>query len=110
MKVTAKQKKVNRKCYLKHKASIIARLKARQKERRAVILAHKNKPCADCGIQYPYYVMDFDHVRGEKIKAVGHLSWNAGLKRILAEIAKCDLVCSNCHRERTQKRLNGPIV
>jgi len=22
-----------------------------------------------------------------------------------AEIAKCDIVCSNCHRERTHKRL-----
>ena len=26
----------------------------------------KRVPCADCGVEYPPYVMDFDHVRGEK--------------------------------------------
>ena len=24
----------------------------------------KNRPCADCGVQYPYYVMDLDHRPG----------------------------------------------
>lgn len=62
-------------------------------------------PCADCGVLYPYYVMDFDHVRGAKVTTLSHMvahgwSW----KKIAAEIAKCDLVCSNCHRIRTHVR------
>jgi hypothetical protein len=45
--------------------------------------------------------MDFDH-REDKVEIVSRLLWaNAAKEKILAEIAKCDLVCSNCHRIRT---------
>jgi hypothetical protein len=59
------------------------------------------RPCLDCGVSYPFYVMDFDHVRGTKRKEVSSLST---LKSIKAEIEKCDLVCANCHRHRTFSR------
>ncbi len=69
----------------------------------------KNCPCADCGVIYPYYVMDFDH-REEKTKnflvsQTAQMSISA-LKR---EIDKCDVVCANCHRERTQQRLLNKV-
>jgi hypothetical protein len=63
----------------------------------------KKGPCTDCNVQYPPYVMDFDHVRGEKIFNVARMKGHS-LEALKAEIAKCDLVCSNCHRERTQSR------
>jgi hypothetical protein len=51
--------------------------------------------------------MDFDHVRGRKIKAVSRMVLdNAPEQRILAEIEKCDLVCVLCHNRRTQRRLD----
>ena len=59
--------------------------------------------CADCGNFYPSYVMDFDHVRGEKKFNVA-ASMHAGYRKLVAEIEKCDIVCSNCHRERTHQR------
>jgi len=61
-------------------------------------------PCMDCGINYPYYVMDFDHVRGKKHANVMELIPTLSKKRIDQEIAKCELVCSNCHRKRTHFR------
>jgi hypothetical protein len=46
--------------------------------------------------------MDFDHVRGEKQSNVASLvGMSASEERLRAEIAKCDVVCANCHRERT---------
>lgn len=64
----------------------------------------KNVPCADCGVKYPYYVMDFDHLPEHvKIAQVGHLA-NRSRRRMLEEAAKCEVVCSNCHRERTWQR------
>jgi hypothetical protein len=33
----------------------------------------KRVPCADCGVKYPPYVMDFDHVRGEKMGTLSRL-------------------------------------
>ena len=61
-------------------------------------------PCLDCKISYPYYVMDFDHVRGVKHKNVSELISTLSKKKIDAEIAKCEIVCSNCHRIRTHER------
>lgn len=63
-----------------------------------------NTPCVDCGINYPYYVMDFDHVRGVKHANVMELVSTLSKKRIDQEIAKCEIVCSNCHRIRTHMR------
>ena len=60
-------------------------------------------PCVDCGINYPYYVMDFDHVRGQKHANVMELVSTLSKKKIDEEIAKCVIVCSNCHRIRHYK-------
>jgi len=67
------------------------------------IVAAKDRPCADCGIEYPYYVMDFDH-RGDKSFTIGSHR-HGSLERVLTEIAKCDIVCANCHMERTHGRV-----
>ncbi len=65
----------------------------------------KAGPCADCSRKFHYSQMDFDHVRGEKKKIVGFMTRNGySLQTVLAEIDKCDLVCANCHRDRTQRR------
>lgn len=64
----------------------------------------EESPCTDCGVSYPYYVMDFDHLRDKKFglnRASVPRGWNA----IQAEIDKCELVCANCHRQRTHSRL-----
>lgn len=69
----------------------------------AVIEAAKDAPCADCGVKYPPFVMDFDHVRGTKGFNIAP-NRSRSLELIKAEIAKCEVVCSNCHRARTHAR------
>lgn len=66
-------------------------------------LYKESNPCKDCGRKYPYYVMDFDHLR-DKIDSVSHMIGTSKAK-IAAEIAKYDLVCANCHRIRTFSRI-----
>lgn len=71
----------------------------------------KNVPCMDCGIKYPYYVMDLDHRDpSTKHKSVAQMmKYPKGL--LMIEAAKCDVVCSNCHRERTWgKKKRTPIL
>ena len=70
-------------------------------ECREFIRQAKSKPCADCGKVYPPYVMDFDHVRGRKIAHIGSGRFQSAPHALRREIAKCDVVCSNCHRFRT---------
>ncbi|MBV8692451.1 MAG: hypothetical protein JO367_04845 [Actinobacteria bacterium] len=64
-------------------------------------------PCVDCGEADPV-VLDFDHVRGNKVANVSALVF--GLKKwqtVLDEIDKCEVVCANCHRRRTARRANS---
>lgn len=75
----------------------------RQHEREDIVRAAKDKSCADCGVWYPYYVMDFDHVRGTKVDIVGHVK-GGSIQRLMLEISKCEVVCANCHRIRTENR------
>ncbi len=50
--------------------------------------------------------MDFDHVRGRKLMNIGRaVGGNVSITKILAEIAKCEVVCAVCHRIRTVQRL-----
>ena len=78
--------------------------KALRRAKADVIQEYKERPCMDCGISYPYYVMDFDHVRGEKRFNVSSSYTSYSWADIIDEIAKCDVVCSNCHRIRTAKQ------
>ncbi|OXR46664.1 hypothetical protein B7C42_01639 [Nocardia cerradoensis] len=73
---------------------------------RSIIREAKSKPCADCGVSYPYYVMQFDHL-GDKKFNIGAIGPTASRKRLLAEIAKCDVVCANCHAERSYQRMQS---
>ena len=63
------------------------------------------RPCADCGRTFPPEVMQWDHLPGTR--KLGNLSTHfRGRSRaaILEELAKCELVCANCHAMRTFER------
>lgn len=98
-------KKLTRSHYKRNKRAYLDRNTRARLRHRALLRSVKSRPCADCGVQYPYYVMDFDHRDGET-KVFGLNSVNRmTLPGILREIEKCDVVCSNCHRERTHRRM-----
>jgi len=61
----------------------------------------KTWPCSDCGKFYPHYVMHFDHVHGNKKKHVSSIVASGNLNDFWEEVAKCEVVCANCHAERT---------
>lgn len=64
--------------------------------------AAKSKPCADCGVQLRFYQMQFDHRDpSKKVERVSSLAHDRNMEKLLAEIAKCDVVCTVCHRRRT---------
>lgn len=104
------RKEYHRQYHLKHHAKRLARNRIRnarlKEEASALASAAKSRPCVDCGIQYPPWVMQFDHVRGTKLfdisTAVNRL--RCSLSTLMAEIEKCDVVCANCHADRTHKR------
>jgi hypothetical protein len=69
----------------------------------------KSRPCADCGLTFEICCMDFDHREGtSKAFNVGSMfAHHYSRDLIETEVAKCDLVCANCHRIRTRDRRTG---
>ncbi|HUF85627.1 MAG TPA: hypothetical protein VMQ81_13675 [Acidimicrobiia bacterium] len=62
----------------------------------------RSHPCVDCG-EDDVMVLEFDHVAEKSFQitaAITHRSWSD----IVVEIAKCEVVCANCHRRRTAQR------
>lgn len=70
-------------------------------------LCNKHLPCMDCGGRYPSECMEFDHRDPSRKKFNISLHSGYSVKQFATEIAKCDLVCANCHRVRTRSRHKG---
>ena len=75
-------------------------------DRRAWLDDYKVKAgCVDCGYRAHPRALDFDHIGTDKVGDVGRLAHSRiAWARLLAEIAKCEVVCANCHRIRTYER------
>ena len=48
--------------------------------------------------------VQFDHLRDKKANVGMMLHRTQNWEAIMAEIAKCEVVCANCHRVRTLRR------
>lgn len=82
-------------CRNLHSAETKAIYRSRVREKSIEL---KSVPCADCGIQYPHYVMQFHHIdpysKSIDIPKCGSVS------RLIKEVSKCVVLCANCHLER----------
>jgi len=93
--------------YAANKAQYI-RLAAERKQRVGIerwtflIDYFRTHPCSDCAETDPL-VLEFDHL-GDKHFNISQALLSRPWPVILDEIAKCDVVCANCHRRRTATR------
>lgn len=78
----------------------------REPNRLFIRLYLKDRSCVDCG-EDNWLVLEFDHVRGEKVHQVSYLMNSHSVEVVAEEVAKCDVVCGNCHKLRTMKRLGS---
>ena len=93
-----------RACYHDHQEQHVANVLVNTKRYHArnIQIVHEHllaHPCVDCGESDPL-VLEFDHVSG-KDRAVSRLVQSARPERLMAEIAKCEIRCVNCHMRRT---------
>lgn len=98
------QRAASKRHYYANKQQYLERKKIYKNKLRALVRGIKeSSPCVDCGIQYPYYVMDFDHLENKE----GMISYFAKTGRsgaLKKELSKCEVVCANCHRIRSFER------
>ncbi|KQX07146.1 MULTISPECIES: hypothetical protein [unclassified Leifsonia] len=80
---------------------------ARRDQARTLVAETFASGCVDCGTT-DIRVLQFDHVRGEKLNAVSTMiRVGRSLASITAEIAKCEVRCANCHTIATLVRLGA---
>ena len=87
------------------KTKHISRRRDKRNNMRKYLMEYKqSRGCSDCGESYPYYMLDFDHLEDKKhnLSALGQFN---SLDELKDEVAKCEVVCANCHRIRTYNRL-----
>ena len=96
-----KQQEYSRKYYERNRSLIIKKSRIARKKLANKFKEYKStKFCAKCGESHPS-TLDFHHAihlpdnkKVFQLVADGH-SW----RRIMKEIAKCIVLCSNCHRK-----------
>ena len=73
---------------------------AYMKKKKLVSEIKSNMQCQKCG-ECREYVLDFHHVEpNKKENTVARMTSNAyRIDKILEEVKKCIVLCSNCHRE-----------
>ena len=82
---------------------------ARQRNRNSKIRRYiqeykQGKQCADCGEDYPYWILEFDHLENKSFTIGNTSEHRANIDALKKEIEKCEVVCANCHRNRTFNR------
>ena len=95
-----KQKTYSKKYYEKNKKDVIQKINAKKKVHRTWFVNYKKQlACVTCGFDHPA-ALDFHHVERKKSNRKVHELVGDGntKKRILEEIEKCVVLCSNCHR------------
>lgn len=71
----------------------------------ALHLYKEDHGCFDCKNKFPHYVLEFDHKpEFKKLDGVYRVLRNHGEQMAWSEVAKCDVVCANCHKIRTYQR------
>ena len=81
--------------------------KERRSKNKKLAIALLGGKCVCCGYNRCYQALDFHHLNfSEKDCCLRHLS-NVAWKRIVKELKKCILLCSNCHREVHQRLRNN---
>lgn len=82
----------------------------RQKDKRNSITKYiqeykQSRVCTDCKENYPYWMLDLDHIDGKDFNLAAYKTKTSSIEVVMLEIEKCEVVCANCHRNRTHLRL-----
>lgn len=92
----------------KHKADVERTRTGRVQKFYDFINEVKSVPCADCQGVFPSVCMDFDHLSDDKLYNIAEMMGHS-LEKVKVEVAKCEVVCANCHRIRTAERFRSSV-
>ena len=105
MRIRPSQRPFNVSYYARNRAREIERVRVRQDATVKFLRELRRVPCADCGGTFEPYQMDFDHrdPAQKSFQVTDGCAMLMNRERLLAEIAKCDVICANCHAIRSAR-------
>lgn len=86
------------------KPCVLNRLREHRQKMRSLVNRWKEiKGCSCCGFKGKHFQLDLDHVDPSTKYAQNHRAYEPNWKkeRIKEELAKCVILCANCHRMKT---------
>ena len=102
------RKKHNATYYAKNREAQLARVKRTKQGVQAVMRYNKHwAKCSDCKLKHPYWINQYDHLRDKMFTLSKAFTY--GKLQLLNELDKCEIVCANCHFERTYRRSKGRL-
>ena len=84
--------------YWRCRACAIEAVARRRKKIKLLLIEEGGGKCKKCGYNKCPAALEFHH-RDPTEKETVNLKSCLSMKTLLKEIAKCDLLCANCHRE-----------
>ena len=81
------------------------RLRYRNRNRHFANAYKEFMGCADCG-NADYRVLDFHHLRDKKLIVSWVVNRGHSILAIVREVAKCVVLCANCHRIREREKID----
>jgi hypothetical protein len=98
-----RRRATNRAWYARNRAKACAAVKPSRERRRRALIAwfaelKSQLVCARCGEDHPACIV-FHHLdpNEKEIMISDAIRLGYGRKRVLAELAKCEVLCANCH-------------
>lgn len=92
------QKKLSKQHYLDHKEKYRETGRRRMKRLLDWFAEYKKGlKCSRCGFNHPA-ALDFHHIGKKDGEVLKILAQTKNIEKTLAEIAKCIVLCANCHR------------
>lgn len=99
---TAERRREYRRTSAVYQQQAVLNRQRRYQQNRLTYERARMVPCVDCGLYEPE-IMDLDHTGSDKVYNVSRMCASSR-SRFLTELAKCETVCPNCHRRRTNAR------
>ena len=96
--------------YHRNSKKQIATVTARKRRIKDWFQWFKTTQACACGETDPR-CLDFHHLDpNDKTGLVGHIAWTGSIRKLLAEIKKCRVLCANCHRKETFPLYSAPKI
>lgn len=101
----ARSKRYYKENPVKHKAETSKNRERYRRKYQVYLLEYlSNNPCIECG-ESDIRCLDFDHLKDKEIVISKAMYWS--IDRLKLEIAKCQVLCANCHRKKSHKESNS---